>query len=578
MGWIQKPLVPSLLGVAIDNVNSSVTGVEVEDIDDGILKPDTGDIAEEEHFDDAQIAMAIVFVVFLALLAEPFLTKLKLEFIPISTIWILIGATSMGLLSYLNGGDSPVLNPEIFFFLLIPPIIFNAGFALEHSYFFGNFRAISGMAFVGSLISSTIIGGCLFALCDTGFLPYNIQPATCFMFGALLSCTDPVGVMSVLNSASFKNLDKNVRMVIVGESILNDAVAITLYKTFSSTNFINEGASAAAHNQLSRNFTFAVARFIYTTILSLMTGMAFGLGASAISYRLQALRDFPKIELLGTFFGAYMSYCIAELTQASGMLTVFTCGVVLSHYHQYNVSAPARVTSQQLSEVSSLVAETIVYLFLGATVTRSLKSDEILFYNTLLIATTFGLCLLARLVAVLFVGSLVNCMANEESQKLTWKEQFILWFAGVRGAIPFALAVQIPGANRGPLVTTTLAIVIVTTIVNGCFTAPLANLLGLVNEGNVKRVGSKVALDREASALWHEIDAVLSKYFGGQMMMGVRENSDRKFIDGGKPGRLPPMAEAVLVSNDHRGERAKPYERENLIARTLAGSNPITAH
>lgn len=476
-----------------------------------IVKTDTGKRANENHLDDAQVAMGVVFVLFLALLCEPFLERMKLHFIPISSCWIVIGAVAMFVKYKIDPeNDTALLNPEIFFFLLVPPIIFNAGYALDHSCFFGNFKAISGMAFLGSLISAMTIGGFIYGSTQWGLIDLDIKPAHCFMFGALLSCTDPVGVISVLNASSFSKVDKNIKTIIIGESILNDAVAITLFKTFENVEWSQE--EGAHGSNVHRNVPYAIAQFIYTAILSVFTGVAFGLGSSSISHRLHWLREYPKIELLGTFFSAYTCYCVAEITEASGMFSMFTCCLVLSHYHKHNMSETARTASMQLSAVASLISEVVVYLFLGITVTRSLMTDEILLYNNNLVLLSMGLCLLGRALAVFIVGLIINGTSNDRSETLSIAERFFLWFAGVRGAIPFALAVQIPSMVRGQLVTATLTIVIMTTLANGCLTAPLATLLGLTSDPK-SPAKATVLLN---AGLWTEIDLVMSRYFGGQ--------------------------------------------------------------
>uniref|UniRef100_A0A7S4DVH6 Sodium/hydrogen exchanger n=1 Tax=Lotharella globosa TaxID=91324 RepID=A0A7S4DVH6_9EUKA len=501
------------------NATDAITGV-VKDPDAGAnvgtesMLPGsdaTATAAGAAHDNDAQIAMAAVFVVFLAISFEFVMDKFKLNFIPISVFWILLGAGTMWVVGQFETEKSTLLNPEIFFFLLIPPIIFNAGYGLEHSYFFGNFSAILGMAFFGSLITAVVIGTGLYLLVQSGIVGVAVSIGECFLFGALLSATDPVGVMSVLNSKAFKKLDKNIKTVIIGESMLNDAIAITLFKTFETMLLQTNGNNRI---EIQQDIAFAIARFIYTAILSLFTGCAFGFGTSAISHSNPVLKKHPKIEMLLTVFSAYICYCLSEFTEASGMIAVFTCGLVMAHYHQYNMSDSARVAARELTGLSSLISEVVIYLFLGMTCTRSLEADTILFYDTSLIVSTYILCQVARAIAVFFVAIFVN---YQSSDSLNWKEQVLLWFAGVRGAIPFALAVQIPGSSRGALVMATLALVIITTMLNGTLTAPLAQWLGLNKESNKSPGLVKNFSFQEVENLWADFDTMLSYYFGGEL-------------------------------------------------------------
>ncbi|GAB5371621.1 hypothetical protein AAMO2058_001595800 [Amorphochlora amoebiformis] len=503
-------------------MRSNMSNDDIPVITAPIMAADTGQQAEEDHFYDAQIAMFGVFVVFLALLAEPLVNWLHLRFVPISVIWILIGMISMFLLRSAGKDESAYDYPEVFFFLLIPPIIFNASYALEHYYFFGNFKAISAMAFLGTLISAVIIGGFLYIFTHWGVVDIHISAAHCFMFGAVLSSTDAVGVMSVLKSDYCKGMEKNIKTVIIGESILNDAVAITLFKTFDNNDFLSNLGPYHKPNQISRHVAFAIARFCYTAILSVITGAGFGLGTSYFSARKLGLKKYPKLEMTVTFFSAYMCYCISEITQASGMLAVFTCGLVLAHYHQHNISANARVTCKAVSDLTSHLAEIIVYIFLGMTMTRSLYKDEILLYNLSLVAVAFFLCLVSRAASVVVVSALVNSSSNKPRDRLTFRHQLLMWFSGVRGAISFALVVQISSASRGSLVTATLAIVVITTIINGIFYAPMVQCLGLApaqlpgGKDVYQDCNHTSVHESNARNLWFEFDLLLANYFGGR--------------------------------------------------------------
>jgi len=211
-----------------------------------------------------------------------------------------------------------------------------------------------------------------------------------------------------------------------------------------------------------------------------------------------------------TFVSAYWCYCIAELTNASGMLSVFLCGLVLSHYHRSNITPAARIVTDQLSEFCSLIAEAAVYIFLGMTLTRSLRSSEQLTYDVRLIAVVLSLCFVGRAVAVVLIGYLLNVFTDGD-QKLTKTGLVTVWFSGVRGAIPFALAIQMPSRNRNLVTTTTLAIVIITTIINSVFTSPLLHFLQWLKPQSKEKIEKL-----EGWNTWEEIDRLLSKTFGGE--------------------------------------------------------------
>ncbi|XP_073391243.1 sodium/hydrogen exchanger 5 isoform X2 [Physcomitrium patens] len=117
-------------------------------------------------------------------------------------------------------------NNHFFFYVLLPPIIFDSGWSLKPSHFFSNFGAICTFAFLGTIISTFVIGVLLWMFGFMGWT-YSMPFLVSLTFGALISATDPVTVLAIFNVLE---VDADLKAYVFGESVLNDAVAIVTYR------------------------------------------------------------------------------------------------------------------------------------------------------------------------------------------------------------------------------------------------------------------------------------------------------------------------------------------------------------
>ena len=132
--------------------------------------------------------------------------------------------TSRKELDYIN------FDPNLFFFVLLPPIIFEAGYQLQSKSFFRNFTTILFYAVGGTFISTFVIGGLTYMAAKLGMIAVdNGSPLESMMFGALISAVDPVATLSIMGNPEI-NCHKLLYSLIFGESVLNDAVSIVLFK------------------------------------------------------------------------------------------------------------------------------------------------------------------------------------------------------------------------------------------------------------------------------------------------------------------------------------------------------------
>ncbi|XP_018409922.1 PREDICTED: sodium/hydrogen exchanger 9-like [Nanorana parkeri] len=121
-------------------------------------------------------------------------------------------------------------DPEVFFNVLLPPIIFHAGYSLKKRHFFRNLGTIITYAFLGTAISCIMIGlimyGFVMAMMHLGQIQTgDFHFTDCLFFGSLMSATDPVTVLAIFHEL---NVDTDLYTLLFGESVLNDAVAIVL--------------------------------------------------------------------------------------------------------------------------------------------------------------------------------------------------------------------------------------------------------------------------------------------------------------------------------------------------------------
>lgn len=352
-------------------------------------------------------------------------------------------------------------SPEVFFFFLLPPIIFEAGYSLKRKDFFQNIGAITLYAMVGTMISTFVVGFLTFYIARTGLFGLNRidtdNPMEALLFGALISAVDPVATLSIMGNEEL-NCDPLLYSLVFGESVLNDAIAISLFKVFLK--YYNPEGPDWAKSEIPS----ALLSFCSVSILSILVGVFLGLAASFM-YKHTQLSDYPNLETSLLFCFCYLCYATAEAMELSGIMALFFNGIVLSHYNSYNLSSTAHVASEQIFATFATVTETVVFVYMGMVVfTGHFQSFSLTFT---LMALLF--CLLGRLLNIFPLSCLAN-MFRQGNEKIPFNMQCVLWFAGLRGAIAFALAVNMPGDHSDLYATATLSICIFTTVVCGGFT------------------------------------------------------------------------------------------------------------
>ncbi|KAI5100679.1 eukaryotic peptide chain release factor subunit 1 [Silurus meridionalis] len=160
----------------------------------------------------------------------------------------------VGALIKLSGETLPVLDTEIFFLCLLPPIILDAGYFLPLRPFCENIGSILALAVLGTLWNSVFVGLVLYGVCKMieGQMG-EVDLLSCLLFGSISSAVDPVAVLAVFEEIHINEL---LHILVFGESLLNDAVTVALTALLSDDSkfgFIVIDGSGALFGTLQGN-------------------------------------------------------------------------------------------------------------------------------------------------------------------------------------------------------------------------------------------------------------------------------------------------------------------------------------
>ncbi|KAF0303295.1 Sodium/hydrogen exchanger 8 [Amphibalanus amphitrite] len=299
--------------------------------------PEAG-AAEEEHLNSMSIFFSLAILA-LCILMIHYMIGSKLRYLPESLAVVFLGALIgliLEILSKIGIADwqrEEAFSPTVFFLVILPPIIFESGYNLHKGNFFQNFGSIMVFAVFGTVISALVVGGGVYLL-GMADVAYHLSFVESFAFGSLISAVDPVATLAIFNAL---DVDPVLNMLVFGESILNDAVAIVLTATV-----LESDSPAMAHMTSTEALLHGVGRFCFMFVASAALGAVSALLA-ALLFKHVDLRNNPSLEFAMMLIFTYAPYGLAE-------------GVHLSEAQSANerqLGKYVRVNSRDLLNVAS---------------------------------------------------------------------------------------------------------------------------------------------------------------------------------------------------------------------------------
>ncbi|CAD8118443.1 unnamed protein product [Paramecium sonneborni] len=357
---------------------------------------------------------------------------------------------------------------QFFLIVLLPPILFESAINMEKALFFQNFGSILMYAVIGTIIAVFVTTFCLYLI---GLLIQKLSLTSCYAFGSLISSTDPVAVLSIFKKL---NADKQMHILIYGESILNDAISLLLYEI-----------SGRIRNQELVGFGDATKQFLLIFLISIAIGVIIGaLCAYILKVKEEVSYETEHIEVSVTVIIPWVCYLISEAVGFSGIVSIVFCGIVMAKYALPNLSESGKELLNKFYHILSYNFENLVFLFIGiGMVGYDLAWSEM------------GIILGISIIIIVVFARLINIKINSFILNRYRQDNFIkqnhqkaMWFCGLRGAMAYALALDSADTFKEEgeiMLTMTIVIIAFNIFVQGSTLQYVLQLCDIQDKSNV---------------------------------------------------------------------------------------------
>jgi len=374
-------------------------------------------------------------------------------------IALVIGGGALGFLPEL---PQVPFDPQLILVLVLPPILYQAALMTSWRDFKANIRPI-GLLAIGLVVATTITVGAALKLLIPG-IPW----AAAFVLGAIVSPPDAVAATSILSRL---NIPRRVATVLEGESLVNDASGLVLYK------FAVAAVLTGVFSLLDASVQFAV-----IAIGGIAIGMLMGLLFVFIH---RGLGD-TFIEVLTTLMVPYITYILAESLHLSGVLAVVAAGLVRGRYSPEMVSAEMRIIARSAWNLLVFLLNSLVFILIGLLLSGTIgrltgySPEQLVLYGSV-ISLVAVFVRFAWIFPATYVPRILSESLNRRDPAPPKEELFIMSWCGMRGIVSLAAALALPLTlldgtpfpERDLIIFLTFVVIAVTLVLQGLTLAPL---------------------------------------------------------------------------------------------------------
>jgi monovalent cation/hydrogen antiporter len=329
-------------------------------------------------------------------------------------------------LSFATEFSNITIDPELVFFIFLPPLLYEAAWQVSWKEFWKWRRVITGFAFPIILFTALVI-----ALVSSALIP-GFTLALGFLLGGIISPSDAISATTIMRRVK---VPRSMVSIIEGESLLNDASSLIVFRF---------AVIAVITGQF--HFQEAAVSFFLVVLMGILIGLLVG----TIFYAIHRwLPTTPSIEIVLTLVTPYCMYYFAEYFHFSGVLAVVSGGLFLSNRRQSMLNFRSRIEGINVWNSLVFVLNGFIFILIGLqlpSITRQLGDtslSEAIWYGLVISFVLIITRMLCTLGASPFT-TLMSRFITVADANPGWRNPLIVGWAGMRGVVSLAMALSIP--------------------------------------------------------------------------------------------------------------------------------------
>jgi monovalent cation/hydrogen antiporter len=360
-----------------------------------------------------------VFLILIILALVMIANKLRLAY----PIVLVLGGL---LLSFTSAFSDITIDPELVFFIFLPPLLYEAAWQTSWKEFWKWRRVITSFAFPIVIITS-----CVIAVVSSKLIP-GFTLALGFLLGGIISPPDAISATTIMRQVK---VPKSLVSIIEGESLLNDASSLIVFRF---------ALAAVITGQF--HFQQAATSFVLVIVMGTLIGLFIG----AVFYAIHRwLPTTPSIEVVLTLLTPYCMYYAAEHFHFSGVLAVVSGGLLLSSKSHSMLTYLSRIQGVNVWTNIVFVLNGLVFFLIGLQLPSivaqlgAISLSKAIWYGLAISLALIFSRMLCTFGASLFTRVMSHFITVADPNP-GWKAPLISGWAGMRGVVSLAAALSIP--------------------------------------------------------------------------------------------------------------------------------------